>query len=353
MERLQMVKNSILNSKNVKIFFEKNPSTDYLSAVLAIYSTLKKMNKQVFMPIENLSDEAITFLSSEKKKISISLEKEISEIYYDKSESGIKLNIIPKNNNVGIEDFSWEINSVKKDFKNDQLESFDLVICIGLPRFEQLDKLLQADEEELFECTIINIDNNINNENYGDINIIEQKTSLSKIISVLIKQLGKEYYSKETMSFLLGGFFSQEKIKKEEANIIKWLIRNGGNFNFYYSIKNSIKPEWLDSLKKYLTNISLSENKEIIFSYLNEKEISTKNILNITKIFHEWIDPPSFFLSFIDSDNKTTKTIFYSSSPLIIEKIKKYYSGNFKENGGIITSNKNPEETTQQLKEII
>jgi nanoRNase/pAp phosphatase (c-di-AMP/oligoRNAs hydrolase) len=352
MERFETIKISIAEAKNVKIFFPDNPGADYLSAVLALFFTLKKMGKNVFLPITNLPEDILSLLGKEKKRISISFNKEISEISYDKNIEGLKLDITPKSEEFDIDDISVEINNEMTGFSVDTLDSFDLVISIGLQRFEELDKMLQASEEELFECTIINIDKKENNENYGDINIIEEKSSIPKVISVLIKQLGEEYLTKEAMSLLLYGFLSRGKIPQDNVPIIKWLLKNGGDFHIYHSMEKIEAPDWIEDFRRSLRVSTLSKDKDIILTHVDhpEREKSEKYIaLEMARVFQEWIDTKSFVIAF--KDNMDTEAIFYSTDPKIVARIREGYDGTYKENGGIIVlKGRTPQSLIEELK---
>ncbi|MDD5639497.1 MAG: hypothetical protein PHR47_01675 [Candidatus Pacebacteria bacterium] len=349
MERFQNIKASIANAKNIKIIFPENPDNDILGSVLALYSAFNQLDKKVFL-IEGLPEKAVHFLRNEKKRIAITLNEEVAEIYYEKKGNHVDLNIVPKNQDFDSDNFSWEIVSEKKN--NEQTEPLDIIIIIGVLRFKEVEKYLPTDEEELFACTIINIDKNFANENYGDVNIIEN-SPLSKIIAVLIKELNEFSFSKEVFDFLLFGFFSQRNIPIKDISVIKWLVNNSGTFDVYFEFKKEPKPIWAQYLEMAIKNISIQEDGKMIFSYLpidNDNREKIKNILQVSKIFREWINPDVFFLSF--KEENITKTIFYSINQLVINKIKAKYKGNFKETGGIITTNKEPRETMEELKEI-
>ncbi|OQB10624.1 MAG: hypothetical protein BWY21_00208 [Parcubacteria group bacterium ADurb.Bin216] len=353
MERFENVKTSINNADNIRLLFPKNPSAECLSSVLALYFALKKMGKKVNIPLERVPDEIVSLLSKETKKILISFGKEVSEVYYDKEPNGLQLTIIPKNENFSIEDLSMKVDTEEIGFTTDELEVFDLVIAIGLQRFDQIDELLQATEEELFDCTIINIDTNLNNEAYGDINIIEGHKNLLRIISIILKQLGEENLDKTSMHFLVNGFMSQEGIHPESVPILKWLIRNGGDFTIYYSIIGADTPEWINDFAEIIVNSSLSEDKKTIYSYL-DKEGDRNRILQVIKIFHEKMVIPTFFIAFKDNESRYPRTIFRTTEKALIDILNNNFEGQYKENGGVIDSEEEtPQNLIKGIKEVI
>ncbi|MFA6251859.1 MAG: hypothetical protein WCX74_00415 [Candidatus Paceibacterota bacterium] len=352
MERFQNIKNGINSAQNIRLVFPENPDNDILGAVLALNSVFRQLNKKVYLPTERLPQKIGGFGDGSKKRIAITLNEDIDEIYYEKKRGHVDLNIIPKNNNFDTKNFSWELIADGKEKPNTMDGSPDLIVIVGIARFSEIEEFLPTDEEELFACTIVNIDKNPLNENYGDINIVE-KGLLSKIVSFLVKEMKDSDFKKDVFDFLLFGFFSQKHISIKDVSAIKWLIGNGGTFDAYFEYKKQPKPIWAKYLELAVKNIFLQEDKEIIFSYLsinngNEEEI--KNILQVSKIFREWINPNAFFLSF--KDGSITKTIFYSIDKSIVNRIKSEFEGNFKENGGIIATKKEPRETMEELKEI-
>jgi hypothetical protein len=359
MEQFQNIKTSINNAKNIKIIFPENPDDDVLGSVLALYAAFRQLNKKVSLLNERLPQKAKRFLSFEKKKIMITLNEEVSEIYYEKKGNHVDLNIVPKNKDFNSENFSWEIVPEKTNNKDDgepSVEPLDLIIIIGISRFEEVEKYLPTDEEELFACTIVNIDKNITNENYGDVNIVE-KDFLTKTIALLIKELTEYSFAIEVFDFLLFGFFSQKRLSPRDISTIKWITNNNGTLDSYFKYQNEQKPLWATYLEEALKNISTSENNDVVFSYLPiEKEINDKekikNILQVSKLFREWINPSTFFLCF--EEDYQTKTIFYSSSTSIINKISSQYRGKFKETGGIIMNKEDdPMEAVNELKKAL
>jgi len=355
MERFQNVKAGIANAKNIKLVFPEKPDNDTIGSVLALCSMFKQLNKKVTLPIERLPQKAKQFLAPEKKKITITLNEDVAEIYYEKKEGHVDLNIVPKNDDFDTKNFSWEVVSEKGENKEGQInEPIDLIIILGISRFNEVEKLLPTDEEELFACTIVNIDKNPSNENYGDINIVEQYP-LSKTLSFLVKEMKESVFKKELFDFLIFGFFSQGSISVKDISTIKWLVGNKGSLDVYFEYRKEQKPLWAKYLEVAIKNISIKENEEIIFSYLpnenNDDKEWIKNVLQVSKIFREWIIPNAFFISF--QENGETKTIFYSSLSSIMNSITKKYKGNFKETGGIIITSKEPKETMEELKELI
>lgn len=352
MERFQNIKNGIDGAQSIRLIFPENPDNDTLGAVLALNSVFKQLNKKVFLPIERLPQKVSGFGDGSKKRIAITLNEDIDEIYYEKKGGHVDLNIIPKNNDFDTKNFSWELIADGKEKPNAMDGSPDLIIIVGIARFKEIEEFLPTDEEELFACTIVNIDKDPLNENYGDINIVE-KGLLSKIVSFLVKEMKDSDFKKDVFDFLLFGFFSQKNISIKDVSAIKWLVSSGGTFDAYFEYKKQPKPIWAKYLEVAIKNIFMQEDKEIIFSYLpinsgSEEEI--KNILQVSKIFCEWINPNAFFLSF--KDGNTTKTIFYSIDKSVVKKIRSEFEGDFKENGGIVVTKKEPKETMEELKEI-
>ncbi len=337
MKRFEDIKKVIDSAENIKILFPETPSIGQISSVLSLYFTLKKINKKVFLPVDRIPKEILSLLQNKEKRITISFNKPISEISYDNDKGNAKLFAVSKDKDFNETDIRITTEPVTASFETDQLSVFDLILCIGIKDFSEVDNLLNAEEEELFNCTIINIDNDLKNENYGDINVVEED-SFIKITSLIIKQIEK--VDEDAMNWLMCGMFSQEKLNIEDLNIVKWITRNKAKLDLYYAKEGLDKPAWTSLFEELINNAFISKEKDALFTYIEtntEKNLEfTKEIILLSKLVHGWISPPSFFISFIDPKDNATSMIFFSSDNLLVEKLKNKYDGQFKENSGII-----------------
>ncbi|MDD3292641.1 MAG: hypothetical protein PHI45_02035 [Candidatus Pacebacteria bacterium] len=342
MDYFERIKNSIENAKNIVIVANNNADKDIMAATLAMFFALK--NKyNVFLPEEKNPEKLIEFLNEDvgKKKIVISLKNDISEISYQKSDNGIDLHLIPKNiEDLSPENFSCKLISEEKPESFSSLPIFDLIIAFNIKSFNELENYFQENTDSVYNCTVMNIDNNDQNENYGEINIIEKDSSVSEQIAILIKNIYGKINDKAA-GFLLWGIISNLNNKKtfQTLKIIKWLIGQGGNLYF-----NHTKPETkrkLSLLGKTIENLKFIETDNFYLSSLSEKDLKTNDstsadISFVIEKIKNYFSIPSFMLLWEGRSSPVSiKGVFYSKKEDLINKIKNTYSGSYKGEGGI------------------
>lgn len=190
MEKLNEAKNAISEAKNIYIIPSEALSADALTSALALFYTLKEMGKNVNLAIyppsgglpENLKFliPSLDFISYPKNfVVSIpSSAADISQIYYDKDDHGLKIHLTVDKGIVKKENISFYYSEAKPD----------LVITLGIKNFKQQMAEKMDSFGFLLDSPILNIDNSQENEKFGKINIIEEK-SLFEIVIYLINKL--------------------------------------------------------------------------------------------------------------------------------------------------------------------
>jgi nanoRNase/pAp phosphatase (c-di-AMP/oligoRNAs hydrolase) len=340
----ERIKSTIENAKNIIIVINKKADKDTISAGLSVFFALK--NKNVFIPKEKNPTELFNFLSEDaSKKIIISLKNEISEISYEKNNGGIDLFLIPKNiEEVNPENFSCKLISEEKSFLSSP-PIFDLIIVFGIQSFNYLESCFKENIDSIYNCTIINIDNNPQNEQYGEINLVKENSSISENTSTLLKNV-QEKISNKSAGFLLMGILSNLKEKKTNQTIpiIKWLISEGGNL-YFKNNKSELKRK-LILLENTIKNLSYLEKENLYISSLSENDFKNSNTSSADLSFiidkmKNYFSIPSFMLLWEGrSSLPSIKVVFYSSKENIVNKIKNSYQGSYKGQGGIFITKK-------------
>jgi len=289
------MKELIEQSKNVAIIIN---SKDDLIPGLALLLYIKSKHKEVFIKI----DQSLIFpnIKSKHSKIVFNTKKEISEIYYEKKANEINVFITPKNI-LSEEDFSCNLIKVNATF------CCDSIISIGFKNFKELETATNSSFKNLYNAKIINIDNSHLNKRFGTVNLIENNTSISKIIFNNLEDDLEETIS----TFLLAG------IPDGEIGTIEKILNKGGKIDSTYRVQSLIKT--IGKLEKqnniYISEISNIENQDIPF------------IIQFLKIC---LQIPCFMLIL----NKET-CIFYSKDEELLEKIKNNFDAKQKNNGVI------------------
>ncbi len=220
----QQIFEQIKKAKNILITFTKTWNGDAVASALAFALFLKKMDKNVDIIAEkNENNNFITqtpsrvfsFLPSfheiknsidNLRKFIISLDitnAKVSQIKY-KVEEGNTLNFIisPK------EGFFTEddISSSSSGFK------YDLIITLDTPDLESLGKIYDNDTEFFYKTPIINIDHHSDNEEFGQINLVElTSVSTSEILFKLFEKYSRDMIDEDIATCLLAGIISETK----------------------------------------------------------------------------------------------------------------------------------------------
>lgn len=337
MDEILKIKNSIENGKNIGILTKINASEDAIGATLALFFALRRANKKAFFPLNEVPDKMYDLLKGkEQKKFHIAFKEDVSEVYYEKNSKGIDLYLTPKNEDINEETYSCKIISGTESLISES--DYDTLITIGIQEFQEVEELCANSLDQLYGCTVINIDTDLNNQNYGEVNLVEDSQSLSQAVSCLIKALGQEYINQESANFLLYGLTTSPKNVYNKKNIptIKWLFKNGGNLNLIS--KNDPKVKVLELA---LNSLTFSETENVYISSLSEKNIldsqaTSKDLPYTVEKIKDFFKIPSFLLLWESRTSPlSVKGIFYSENKSNVSKIMNNFEGISKNNGAM------------------
>ncbi len=355
MDELLQAKNSINDAKNVGILTKINANEDAIATALALFFALKNIGKRVFFPLEQIPEKMRSLLKDkEQKKIHISFNEEVTEVYYEKKENSIDLYLTPKNSATNNEKVSCETVSGLDYFTSDNSPDFDLLITIGLDEFAEVEELCKDKLDQLYACNVINIDNNLGNQNYGEINLVKDKESLSQNASCLIKSLGGEFLNREVASFLLYGLTSSNKNISSKKNIptIQWLFKHGGNLNVLSSSEKTPSSR-IKMLEEVLKNISYVEEESVYVSSVAEKNIlesgaTSKDLAYVVEKIKMFFRLPTFLLLWESrSSPLTIKGVFYTDRRELLQRITANFKGTNKGMGAIFLTGESSIETAK------
>jgi nanoRNase/pAp phosphatase (c-di-AMP/oligoRNAs hydrolase) len=233
MESLEQIKQLIGEAQNICIIPEENLNPEAVISALGLFYTLKNLNKNVNLIIENLPENlqfltpSLDFISYPKNfVISVPNQKaNISQIYYEKDNDSLKIHLTIENGFLKQEDVSFYFAETKPD----------LTITLGIKDYQsELTGKLNS-FGFLLDSPIINIDNSQNNKNFGKINLIEN-ISLTEIIFDLIKNIeDSNSLQKESAECLLAGLIIytenfKTNITADIFEIAGQLVKSGADF---------------------------------------------------------------------------------------------------------------------------
>lgn len=341
------IKNILESAKNIGILTKNNANDDAIGAALALFFALRSSGKNVFFPTKDISPKIYGFIKNRsQKKFQISFEEEVSEVYYEKKDKGIVLYLTPKNKDATDDKFSYKV--ISGDSPISSHSEYDILFTLGIEEFGDVESLCKETADQLYACTIINIDNNLNNQNYGEINIVKENQSISQSIACILKDI-EQYQNKEADSFLLYGLsFSNKKAdNKKKVSTIKWLLKNGGDLGLFS--KDVLKNKLLETVLKNLVfenNVYVSTISEQNFI---ENNSSSKDLSFVAEKMKNFLNLPTFFILWESRTSPlSVKGLFYSDKKYIFEKINSNFKGAYKEKGGIFLTNENKMDSAKE-----
>lgn len=316
-------------ANSVLIVFPDNWRPDAVASALALFLYIKKIGKTVDLvgDLPNNKPEPLMFLPSydqithqleniQRFVVSVDIgESKISQIKYTIDEKYLNFIISPATGWFKPENVSARAGEFK----------YDLIITVGAPDLESLGKLYDDHVEFFYKTTILNIDNQSANEEFGQINYINLSAlSVSEIIFYLLKTRNQTDFDENISTCLLAGIIFESRNFKN-PNLVPGtllaaseLIAFGGRREEI--INHLYRSRSLSSLKlwgKILNNLQTVKNGELLWSCLSKNDIIDSGALveEISDVMDELLTSlPSTKLAAILYENldKKTELIIYS-----------------------------------------
>jgi len=206
----EQAKQLITDSKNIYVIPSENDSGESIASSLALFYTLKELNKNVNLLIQDFPQKlsflipSLDFISFPKNLV-ISIPNniaDVSQIYYEKGGENLKIHLTVDKGTIKKENVSFYFSDLHPD----------LIITLGIKDFRS--QLLTEKLNSygfLLDSPIINIDSltplnsdKTENTNFGRINLTDKK-SISQTTLDLIKSVDEKFINKNTSLCLLTG----------------------------------------------------------------------------------------------------------------------------------------------------
>ena len=287
----QQIFNQIEKSSNILIIFSNRQGEDALSSALALFLFLKKSNLKVdivgektkktnsfsFLPEYSAISNNLFNLRRFIVSVDISQAK-VSQIKYSVDNNKLNFIISPLDGWFKPEDVSSRADQFK----------YDLIITVGISELESLGEIYDKNIEFFYKTTIINIDNQANNESFGQINFIDlNAASRAEIIFYLLKNKGEELIDEDS-SLSFKRYYSKKKISK--ANLISDFLASSELISLKARreeiIANLYRSRDIKTLKlwgRVLNNLQSENEEKLLITKLKiedftETEAETENL---------------------------------------------------------------------------
>lgn len=299
---LQQAVDLIRKLKRVGILIPEESDLDQFVSAQILGKALNSIGKSwefIFQPIikEEWKFLPLNLLKNFPAKHDIVIavntaDSSIGEIRYEKKDKRLEIIISPKNSPIKKESISIKEAS----------PSFDLLITIGINSLDRIGEDLK-NPHLLFDTPLINIDCAAENENFGEINVVEKKASAnSEIVFNLAKKLDPSPVEPALATMILAGITYKTKYLKtglspETLLIVSELKANGGDWDLITHHLSGSKPLNLLQLWGRASVRSKKEEENIFWSFITAedfKKTSTgpENVKFVLDRFEEHLTLP-------------------------------------------------------------
>lgn len=259
----------ILEEKNhVLVTFRKDGAGDAIGSAVALLLFLEKWGKRAEIVVDEFSlppqfhflkrakDIRPAFAHLQKFILTVDGKKNgVEELSYDMKDGDLHIYITPKRGFFT----QGDIRTAQSDFR------YDLIIVLNTQDMASLGNIYQNNTDMFYKTPVINIDNDIANEHFGQINLVDiTMASTAEVAHGMIKTLGEEYIDADISTALLTGMiaatrsFSGENVKPSTLATAGKLVAGGANRD--YIVQNLYRTRSLSTLKLWGQALSRMEN---------------------------------------------------------------------------------------------
>ncbi len=339
----QQIFKQIEKSKKILIVFPENWNGDSIASALAFFLFLKKEGYDVNIVAKKTEQSSLRFdflpgyseiedSLSDIRRFIVSLDiskTKVSQIKYAVEKDELNFIISPEDGWFSPEDVKTKAGEFK----------YDLIIVLGSIDLESLGNIYDQNIEFFFKTTIINIDNQSANEEYGQINFIDlNAVSVSELVFYLLKNYKISSIDEDIATNLLAGIIIKTKNFKSQNITPRALLSTSELINLKARrediVDNLYRSRTLSDLKlwgKILNNLKSELDGELIWSSLRLSDFQSgeANDNNLGDIVDELIiSVPNAKIVIIlqEQDEAKTKMLFYSLKNINALEFTKEYS---------------------------
>jgi len=319
----------IEKSERPLIVFSADWNGDAVASSLALFLFLKKLKKEVeIVATSSAKSPVLSFLpaSAEIKnsldglrKFIISLDlsqTKIKQVKYTIEDKKLNFIISPEDGWFKTEDISTSDSGFKHD----------LIITVGATDLESIGKIYESNIEFFFKTTIINIDCQASNEEFGQINLIDVNSAANaETIFNLIQEKQLDLIDEDIATCLLTGIISGTKnfrtpnlTPRTLLSTSKLISLGGRREEIIDKLYHSRNFKTLKLWGKVLNNLNTSLNGLLVWSIIKRDDFKNAEALedSLLDIIDELIinipEAKVITIIFENPENDNNKILLYS-----------------------------------------
>ncbi len=271
-------------ARRVLVLGRDNPGFDEGASALALFLWLKRQGKErvdIYMPessmgrfrfLPNIAEARNSIQAADQFIIHINVAKtKAKELSYDLKGEVLEIRVKPEDGNFTQKDVSFAESSF----------GYDLIITVGAAELGALGEVFEKNRDLFFNTPIINVDRQIRNVRYGQINAVNVKaTSLAEMVYALIGPA----ITPEIAQCLLTGLiaatnsFQTPQVTPETLKLASDLIVAGAKQQEI--ITHLYRTKDMDKLKVWGRVLSRLQqiDKRIVYSNLKKEDSDGENL---------------------------------------------------------------------------
>ena len=343
LEPREQFKNFLEKSKEVLILIPQNPSGDAVGSAWALYFSLEKKGLVPTVAFANDLDQKYSFLPRPTRLLTeisgardfvLSFDtahNKIVDLKTEVKDDKYNIYITPEKGTIDPRDFSFILAKFR----------YDLIIVIDSPDLEKLGKIYEGNPDLFFEVPVVNIDWRSNNENFGQINLVEvMSSSCSEIVSSLLDAVDYSAVDQNIAACLLTGIISatdsfQKKNTTPKALVAAAALMDRGAQQ-QEIIRWLYKTQPLNLLKLWgraMAKIKWDEKSHLVWSELSVDDfVQSRTTINdvpriLEKLQENYTEGRIFMAFYNDSPASTLAKIKIVDSELM-KRIHLFLDGN-------------------------
>ncbi|MFA5961381.1 MAG: DHH family phosphoesterase [Parcubacteria group bacterium] len=327
----------IAQAKDVLIFIPENPGFDAIGSAFALAFFLENRNiPATIVSGKKLSDTKFEFLPRPKNIASeISGAREFV-LSFDTSRNKItglrqetigdafNVYLTPEKGSIDPRDFSFILAKFK----------YDLIVVLDSPDLESLGQIYINNSDLFFEVPVINIDHRGNNENFGQINLVDiTASSCAEIIKPVLEDIDATNFDKNIATSLLtgiigatGNFQKKNTTPKalsaaadlmdrgaDQQGIIRWLYKTQPLSTLKLLGRVMSKLNWEEKSKLAWAALSLDD-------FVQSRTTPESLSVILEKLQENYNDGQIFMILYNDTPNSSSAVI-KTISPELLQKM--------------------------------
>lgn len=225
---------TIQDAKRIGLLVPKNVGVDPAAAMMALYHLLSLMDKRPVPVVPEKIPQEVQALPSSieikhdfgPKNLVVTLDTNktpIEKVSYKSEGEKFQLVIHPLARSFEVENIHYSYEGL----------GFDLLVTLGVKKLSDLGELYEKNRKEFSEAVVINIDVGSENENYGQINIVDSSKLL--VSELVFHQLlaWEMTPSKEAAQCLLTGLAANHSSLKSPLQPVEIPVEKRGATNSF------------------------------------------------------------------------------------------------------------------------